>query len=265
MSSVPDEIRAGDHQEHDLPVERVARRTARLPDEEEHAGDEIGAKTEHAPRQQAMHVRERHLLHHAEDPQIHGQQHTERQRQAEEVHRLRGGPHPTAVHHELIDRIPRHEAFRIAPPWLRRLQRRESQDGESRRRDSPRGPSPRATRSAAARRGDRNEPARRGAAAPPLPQRDPGNEAGELHPGESKERHILVDPDRVVGDFRTVRAAPGARRRRSRRREASGPQSRRALPGRHASGARCAAHSRVSSASATTDPTVGTWFRSRCR
>src|SRR5262245_10370372 len=72
------EIRAGDHEEDDLPLERLTRRVLPwLTDEEEHPGDQVRAKPQHPPWQQAMHVGERNLSHRPEDSQVHGQQHTE--------------------------------------------------------------------------------------------------------------------------------------------------------------------------------------------
>ena len=111
-----------------------------------------------------------------------------------------------------------------------------------------------------------HEPWRRTAAAPRLPQRDPRDEAGELRHGESGQRGVLVDPHRVLGDRRRVPQLLMGGRRRSCRREASGPRSRRALPARHASdGSSRRTNARSSRPSATTEPTVGTWFSSRCR
>ena len=61
----------------------------------------LAPKPSMRPRQQPVHVGKRHLPHHAEDPQVHRQQHTERQRHTEEVHRLGGRPGPRAVHHDV--------------------------------------------------------------------------------------------------------------------------------------------------------------------
>src|SRR5205823_731223 len=69
-----EKVRARDHQEDDFPIERRAVDVlVRLPDEEQHPGDEIDAEAQHAPRQQPMQVRKRDSLHYPEYPQVHGQ------------------------------------------------------------------------------------------------------------------------------------------------------------------------------------------------
>ena len=130
-----------------------------------------------------MHVSKRHLPHHAEDPQVHGQQYADRQRHAEEVHRLAGRRGPCAVDHELRDgrchellcsRLPVERGCDIGlgcarsdfgmpnlAAKVRRATHDDNRDGQQQRRG-------------------RDEAPRRAAAAPGLPQREPREEAGEL-------------------------------------------------------------------------------------
>src|SRR5262252_5161113 len=92
-----EKVCARDHQENNLPVERRTRDVLPgLADEEEHPGDEIGAEAQHAPWQQTMDFRKGSLFYDPEYPQVHGQQHTEREAETQEVHRLGRRPCPRA-------------------------------------------------------------------------------------------------------------------------------------------------------------------------
>ena len=186
------------------------------PDEEHHAGDEIGAEAQHAPRQQPMHVRKRHLPHHAEDPQVHGQQYADRQRHAEEVHRLAGRRGPRAVDHELRDGRC-HESFAAAS---RRAPATVSVCGAARISGCRISPPRFAARPmmtiettsssvAAATR-----PRAATAAAPRLPQREPRDEAGELddqmNPQSATSWWSLIAMSDTPGASRSSRYAASA-------------------------------------------------------
>ena len=131
--------------------------------------------------------------------------------------------------------------------------------------DSPRAPSARAPQltaaATAATRPRAARPRRRD-----CHERNPRDEAGELCHGESSERRVVVGLHRGVGDPGSVPQLQTGGNASDVRRAASRPRSRRALPALRFSAAR--APERAPGAgdpAATAEPTVGTWFRSRCR
>ena len=122
-----EEVRAGDHQERDLPVERrVIHVLPGCPMTNSIPVMRLAPKPSMPHGSRPMHVAERHVLHRPEDPQVHRQQYADRQRQPKEVHRLGGRPGPRAVHHVRADRRVTNcdESTSAAPASLPRRPRR---------------------------------------------------------------------------------------------------------------------------------------------